>query len=91
MIGCVPLPVAAKILGMSVFSLQCGLRTKQLPVGTCWKNEDSTCFKYVISPTALSKFQGISLEDIEKQVEIFKKERAGDLCITGNVVAAELT
>ncbi|MCM1459702.1 MAG: hypothetical protein NC088_06150 [Bacteroides sp.] len=69
MIGNIPVKTAAKILGISAFSVQCGLRSGKLPIGTCWKNDNSNEHKYLISPALLASFQGITVEEIEKIVK----------------------
>lgn len=74
MLGSIPVKTAAKILGISIFSVQCGLRSGKLPIGTCWKNANSKVHKYLISPVLLAEFQGITVEDIEKIVKGEKDE-----------------
>lgn len=65
----VPVNVAAKLLGLSVASVQCSLVHKALPIGGAWKNENSTCYTYHISPQQLALYTGISKEEIMKYCE----------------------
>lgn len=59
--------IASKLLGISVFSLQCGLQANKLPFGTCWKNEGSTTNTYLIYPGVLAEYLGITLDELEER------------------------
>lgn len=62
----VPLNVAAELLGLSVLSVQGALINKALPIGGAWKNQDSTCYTYHISPQQLGLYIGMSKEEVIK-------------------------
>jgi hypothetical protein len=55
---------AAELLGLSVVSVQGALINKALPIGGAWKNENSTCYTYHISPQQLSLYTGMPKEEI---------------------------
>lgn len=58
---------AAEILGLSPISVQCALRVGALPIGSAWKNENSTTWKYHVSPKLLSEYSGVSEEEIRRE------------------------
>jgi hypothetical protein len=60
----VPVNVAANLLGLSPLSLQGALINKALPIGGAWKNDNSTCFTYHISPHQLGLYIGITKEEV---------------------------
>jgi hypothetical protein len=60
----VPVNVAANLLGLSPLSLQGALINKALPIGGAWKNDNSTCFTYHISPQQLGLYIGITKEEV---------------------------
>lgn len=60
----VPVNVAAELLGLSPLSLQGALVNKALPVGGAWKNENSSCYTYHISPQQLALYIGSTKEEI---------------------------
>jgi hypothetical protein len=60
----VPVQRAAELLGLSVVSVQGALINKALPIGGAWKNENSTCYTYHISPQQLSLYTGITKDKI---------------------------
>jgi len=62
----VPVSVAAKLLGLSVLSVQGALISKALPIGGAWKNENSTCYTYHISPQQLALYIGSTKEEVMK-------------------------
>ena len=65
----VPVNVAAKLLGLSVTSVQGALIFKALPIGGAWKNEGSICYTYHISPQQLALYIGISKEEVMQYCE----------------------
>lgn len=64
MSGRVPVVRAAKLLGMSVLSVQGALIHNALPIGGAWKNEGSTTYTYHISPHLLANYLGITVDEI---------------------------
>lgn len=62
----VPLHIAAELLGLSVLSVQGALINKALPIGGAWKNPDSTCYTYHISPQQLGLYIGMTKEEVIK-------------------------
>ena len=60
---------AAKILNVSVLTVQCGMRCGALPIGSAWKNEGSSCWTYLISAQMLGNFVGKTKEEILQEVE----------------------
>lgn len=60
----VPVNVAADLLGLSVLSVQGALVNKALPIGGAWKNQNSTCYTYHISPQQLGMYMGITKEEV---------------------------
>lgn len=63
----VPVSIAANFLGLSVASVQGALVNKALPIGGAWKNENSTCYTYHISPQQLALYIGCTKEEIMMQ------------------------
>ena len=62
--GNVPIPVAAKILGISVPSVK-GMLVAGTDFGYAWKNrEDGSNYQYHISPQKLAEYEGYSNEEI---------------------------
>ena len=66
---------AAKILGCSALTIQCGVRCGALPIGSAWKNDGSTCWTYLISPQKLGEYIGLSREDILEKVKAMREEK----------------
>ena len=60
---------ASNLLGLSLISLQCALQQKALPIGSAWKNEGSDCFTYYVGKHQLSKYLGITKEQLEEKLE----------------------
>lgn len=60
----VPVNITAKFLGLSVSSVQGALICKALPIGGAWKNENSSCYTYHISPQQLALYIGVPKEEI---------------------------
>jgi hypothetical protein len=60
----VPVNVAAELLGLSTLSVQGALINHALPIGGAWKNENSTCYTYHISPQQLAIYIGMTKEEI---------------------------
>lgn len=72
--GNVPLPVAAKVLGISVPSVTGGLIAGALPIGSAWKNEEGNDKNmYHISPKKLADYEGYSKEEILELIDRHKK------------------
>lgn len=55
---------AAELLGLSVLSVQGALINKALPIGGAWKNENSSCYTYHISPQQLALYIGLTKEEV---------------------------
>lgn len=55
---------AADLLGLSVLSVQGALINKALPIGGAWKNENSSCYTYHISPQQLALYIGLTKEEV---------------------------
>ncbi len=64
--GRVSVKRAAELLDMSVLSVQGALIHNALPIGGAWKNENSTCYTYHISPAKLADYLGITVEEVMK-------------------------
>lgn len=62
--GRVSIARAAKLLNMSPLSVKGALIHKALPIGGAWKNEDSTCYTYHISPAKLAEYLGMDIEQV---------------------------
>jgi len=71
----VPVNIASELLGLSIVSVQGALINKALPIGGAWKNENSTCYTYHISPQQLALYIGITKEDIAKFCTNESKEK----------------
>ena len=71
----VPVEVAAKLLGISVLSMQGALIHKALPVGGAWKNDGSTCYVYHISPHLLGQYIGVDKSVIYEVCEAHKNAK----------------
>lgn len=63
----VTVKTASRLLGISPFSLQCGLRDNKLPFGSAWKNEGSSTHTYLISPAKFADYLGISMKELEER------------------------
>ena len=55
---------AAELLGLSALSVQGALINKALPIGGAWKNENSGCYTYHISPQQLAIYIGVTKEEV---------------------------
>lgn len=62
----VPVNIAAELLGLSVLSVQGALINNALPIGGAWKNENSSCYTYHISPQQLALYIGCTKEEVVK-------------------------
>jgi hypothetical protein len=60
----VSLKRAAELLGLSILSVQGALINKALPIGGAWKNENSTCYTYHVSPQQLALYIGLTKEEV---------------------------
>lgn len=60
----VSVQTAAKLLGLSPLSVQGALINKALPIGGAWKNPDSSCYTYHISPQQLGLYIGLTKEEV---------------------------
>lgn len=56
----VSLKRAAELLGLSILSVQRALINKALPYRRAWKNENSTCYTYHVSPQQLALYIGLT-------------------------------
>lgn len=65
----VPIQVAAELLGISDLSVRGLLIDKPGAIGYAWKNKNSDCYKYHISPYLLGKYVGMKKSDIYKLYE----------------------
>lgn len=71
--GKVPLPLAAKILGISEPSVKGGMIAGALPIGAAWKNaEDNKNSTYHISPQRLAEYEGYTKEQILELIAEYK-------------------
>lgn len=76
----VPLEVVAKLLGISVMSLQGAIICNALPIGYAQKKTKDLFYTYHVSPILLSDYIGVDLETVYelsgiKERSIFAKER----------------
>ncbi len=62
--GRVSVKRAAELLNMSPLSVKGALIHKALPIGGAWKNEESTCYTYHISPAKLADYLGMEVEQV---------------------------
>jgi hypothetical protein len=60
----VPVNIAGELLGLSALSVQGALINKALPIGGAWKNDNSSCYTFHISPQQLGLYIGMSKEDV---------------------------
>ena len=63
-LGRVSVNRAAKLLNMSVLSVQGCLQHHALPIGGAWKNDGSNCYTYHISPAKLADYLGMTIEEV---------------------------
>lgn len=56
---------AAEILGMNPYSVQCGIRLGELPIGHAILKPGKQRHNYHISPYLLSQYTGLSIEEIK--------------------------
>lgn len=71
--GKVPLPLAAKILGISEPSVKGGMIAGTLPIGATWKNsEDNKNYTYHISPQKLAEHEGYTKSEILELIAEYK-------------------
>lgn len=65
----VAINTAAKLLGLSVLSVQGALQAGALDIGGTWKNTGSTTNTYYIGCGRLANFMGISKEELREKIE----------------------
>ncbi len=70
----VPVEKAAKLLGLSVLSVQGALQAGALDIGGTWKNTGSTTNTYYVGCGRLANFMGISKEELRKLIEELETE-----------------
>ncbi len=71
--GKVPLPLAARILGISEPSVKGGMIAGTLPIGAAWKNaEGNKNSTYHISPQKLAEYEGYTKEQILELIAEYK-------------------
>ena len=70
----VPVEKAAKLLGLSVLSVQGALQAQALDIGGSWKNAGSTTNTYYVGMGKLASFMGISKEDLRKMIKEMETE-----------------
>ena len=69
----VPIEVAAKLLGLSILSVQGALQAHALDIGGAWKNTGSSTNTYYIGMGKLAGFMGISKDELRKTIEEMRK------------------
>lgn len=62
--GNVPITLASNVLGIGGASIKGGLISGALPIGSAWKNPESSSWVYHISPQKLAEYEGYSKEEI---------------------------
>lgn len=58
---------AAAILGMTPLTVQCGIKTGELPIGCAIKSKSGKRTNIHISPYLLSQYTGIPKEEIKEE------------------------
>lgn len=70
----IAIQTAAKLLGLSVLSVQGALQAKALDIGGSWKNTGSTTNTYYIGCGKLANFMGIEKDELRKMVAEIENE-----------------
>lgn len=67
MSGRVSVKRAAELLGLSPLSVKGALINNALPIGGAWKNENSECYTYHISPAKLADYLGMKVDQVTNE------------------------
>ena len=68
----------AKVLGTTEQFVRCGIRSEHLPIGTWGKLGTKGRTTFLIVPTKLARWMGISMEELERRVHEVEFEGQAD-------------